>query len=248
MINYFRKRECRKVRELFSEYLNGNLSQSDIERVGCHLARCKECLTEFHSLKETIRLLHKLSPEVTSPPFVISKIDERIPAPKSWVRKLSISTSIILVLALGTWAALLNFGGEQETNLPQSEEPKIEMVAEDSSLEGKEAPLTKVSVVPLAGKEGARPVPVKELIVEEKTFLDHLKPEQGNSVSPYHREIKLGNFILGFGYEEGLSPERREGVPPGRITSLIAHLQEICPCSPLHVPPGQISKALKERR
>jgi hypothetical protein len=248
MINYFRKRECRKVRELLSGYLNGSLSQSDMERVGCHLSRCEECLAEFRSLKETVELLHRLPSEIASPPFFISEADRRIPAPKSWMRKLSVPASIILVLALGAWAALLNFGGEQETNLPQSEEPKVEMVAEDSNLEGKEAPPTKVSVVPLADKEGARPVPVKELVAEKKTSLDHLKPEQGSSVSPYYREIKLGNFILGFGYEGGPPPERREGVSPGRITSLIAHLQEICPCSPLHMPPGQISKALKERR
>jgi hypothetical protein len=248
MISYFKKRECRKVRGLLSRYLNGTLPQADAERVGCHLLRCEECQDEFRSLKETVELLHRLPSEIVSPPFFISEAGRRTSAPASRMRKLSISASIILVLSLGTWAMLSNFAGKEKTSLPQSEEPKLEMVTEGSHPEDKEVLPTKTSVAPLASKEDARLVSVKEVVAEEETSLDQLQPEQASFASPYYQEIKLGNFILGFGYEGGPPLEGKEGVSLGRITSLIAHLQEICPCSPLHMPPGQTSKILNERR
>jgi hypothetical protein len=243
MIDYFRKRECRKVRGLLSGYLNGSLSQSDMERVGCHLSRCEECLAEFRSLKETVELLHRLPSEIASPPFFISQADRRIPAPKRWMRKLSIPASIILVLALGTWAILLSFGGEStDDSFRLEKSPPVGMLTEGSILhpENKETSSPpKVLPTALTEERTESTSAIKELTTKEKSSLHKSGLEESNSGLPFTWEIRLGNCALGFGYvasREGLVAQE----PPQRVVdALIACLKQICPCFPIQALPEE---------
>jgi hypothetical protein len=194
MIDYFRKRECRKVRELLSEYLNGNLSQRDMERVSRHLSRCEGCLTEFHSLKETAELLHELPQEIPSPPFVISEADKRIPIPKSWLRKAFIPAAITSVLVFTTWAIFLNLGREPiEDNLVELEKsPPVGISAEASSLQSEEKKrpsFPMLSTVALAKEENE-----SAAVTEEKVLFHNSSFEEGELDFPYYWKREVENW------------------------------------------------------
>ncbi|MEK6820749.1 MAG: zf-HC2 domain-containing protein, partial [Nanoarchaeota archaeon] len=55
--------ECKEVKEILSEYIDGRCGTGAKESVRTHLLKCKECFQELSKLKDTISMLKDLQPE-----------------------------------------------------------------------------------------------------------------------------------------------------------------------------------------
>ena len=55
--------KCREVVDLLSDYIEGNLSDTEIAAIRKHLEGCANCKTFFDSLKTTVRLTKRIEPE-----------------------------------------------------------------------------------------------------------------------------------------------------------------------------------------
>ena len=75
----FRKKdsECAEVRKASSEYLEGELSDSLLQRIKGHLDQCRPCAAFVNSLSATVRLLSDLG-QKEPPPNLKSNIIQRV--------------------------------------------------------------------------------------------------------------------------------------------------------------------------
>lgn len=74
--------KCRRIQDLFSDYIDQRLSHQDLEDVRAHLKGCKRCSKEYESFRSMIRMLH--TSEKESPPQdFIKKVNQRIDDEKS---------------------------------------------------------------------------------------------------------------------------------------------------------------------
>jgi predicted anti-sigma-YlaC factor YlaD len=64
---------CQEVVDLLSDYLDDELSETEVADIRKHLAGCANCETFFDSLKTTVRLTKKLECEEI-PPAVIDRL------------------------------------------------------------------------------------------------------------------------------------------------------------------------------
>ena len=55
-----RNRECEEIRRLASDYLDGDISEEDRQRILNHLEECEHCPTFFETLRATISSLGSL--------------------------------------------------------------------------------------------------------------------------------------------------------------------------------------------
>lgn len=105
MFRFSKEPLCRKIREMFSEYLDNRLDSEKKRIVEKHLSSCEACSKELESLRMTVRLLHRV-PEVSVPrSFTIA-----VPEPKReavlgssslrWLRPATAVASIVLVVLL----------------------------------------------------------------------------------------------------------------------------------------------------
>jgi len=60
---------CRRYRELFSAYLDGDLDIAKCRRFEDHLGKCEQCAAEFAGFKEVVALTAALPPVQPSPGF-----------------------------------------------------------------------------------------------------------------------------------------------------------------------------------
>lgn len=65
------------ARELFSDYLDGELSGEQGSELEAHLRTCADCQRELDALKQTLGSLGQLAP-VTPPPEFVRKVQQRI--------------------------------------------------------------------------------------------------------------------------------------------------------------------------
>lgn len=70
--------ECRDIRMTASDYVDGGLGKTQVERVGAHLGGCKACQAFVDTLVETIRLLGKMKREEPAPAGLKDAIRVRI--------------------------------------------------------------------------------------------------------------------------------------------------------------------------
>ena len=75
----FRRTEldCTDVRKMSSEYMEGNLSPSLMERFRAHISKCGPCQTFVDSLMSMVGMLTKM-PKMSSPPTLNESIMNRI--------------------------------------------------------------------------------------------------------------------------------------------------------------------------
>lgn len=59
--------ECRKIKNLFIEYINGSLDSKDTRIVDAHLSSCETCGTEVENMKSVLFKLDDISLEEPSP-------------------------------------------------------------------------------------------------------------------------------------------------------------------------------------
>ena len=65
-MRFFRRRRalvCRQAVELMSDYLDGRLASSDLQRLEVHLAGCPHCSEYLAQLRITIDALGRAEPE-----------------------------------------------------------------------------------------------------------------------------------------------------------------------------------------
>ena len=79
MAKIFRRKEidCRRVRDLSSDFLEGGLPPSSRTKIHAHLRVCLSCTAFIKSLASTITMLGKL-PRSKPPPSLKRKIRERV--------------------------------------------------------------------------------------------------------------------------------------------------------------------------
>lgn len=79
ILDLFRKREldCVEVRKLSSEYLEGTLAPSRMQRLRAHLSKCSICQSFVDSLASVMSMLTSL-PRVESPSNLKQSILQRI--------------------------------------------------------------------------------------------------------------------------------------------------------------------------
>jgi len=75
MFLFGRKGRCRRVRGMFSEYLDNRLGDEDRDIVERHVESCGACSEELESLRMTVDLLHRV-PEARVPrPFALREAE-----------------------------------------------------------------------------------------------------------------------------------------------------------------------------
>ena len=70
--------ECRDIRMAASDYIDGDLRETQVERVRAHLGACKACEAFVDTLVETVRLLGTMRHEEPAPAGLKNAIRIRI--------------------------------------------------------------------------------------------------------------------------------------------------------------------------
>jgi len=69
--------KCEEYRELFSDFIDGELSENQIEDFKNHLKSCKACREELEKFRQSQTLL-KLLPKKEAPPELWEMIETRV--------------------------------------------------------------------------------------------------------------------------------------------------------------------------
>ena len=71
---------CRELVRLVTDYLEGALSKTDVDRFDAHLSKCDACTTYLAQVRETIRITGVLTEESLAP----EARDELLAAFRTW--------------------------------------------------------------------------------------------------------------------------------------------------------------------
>jgi hypothetical protein len=100
--------ECLRVKELLSDYLDGNLDTQSVAQLEMHLSGCPGCRQQLDALRALVSELNQLEP-VKPPHDFLDQIYERL-EPRSWldtiVKKLFFPLRIKIPLELATAAVM----------------------------------------------------------------------------------------------------------------------------------------------
>lgn len=115
--------KCEENLNLLEEYLDGELSGEEQERVGEHLITCARCADEFAALTAEQEMFARYDREIEVSPAMWNRIEEQIvPVNESsygWWMK--IAALVILTVGLGSVYLLKK---EKEPNKPIAKEPE----------------------------------------------------------------------------------------------------------------------------
>ena len=70
--------DCRNIRMAASDYIDGDLRETRVERVRAHLGGCESCRAFVDSLVETVRLLGTLKRDQPTPAGLTDTVRARI--------------------------------------------------------------------------------------------------------------------------------------------------------------------------
>ena len=70
--------ECRDIRMAASDYIDGDLADTKVERVRAHLGGCQACQAFVDTLVETVRLLGTMKRDERAPAGLTDTIRARI--------------------------------------------------------------------------------------------------------------------------------------------------------------------------
>lgn len=146
--------KCEEIKELLSEYVDGELSAADAASVEEHLAGCEACRAELEALRQTAALVRSL-PRADAPQGLARHVTESVgkqmvgrkrAAILRWTGVggwLAAAAALILVIQLVPWEGPLDPGA-----LP---EPKIAALAADNEEAG------KADALPIPDEKDQRP-------------------------------------------------------------------------------------------
>ena len=114
----FRKDGCGRTKQRLSAYLDRQLSPGDLHRMELHLAGCRGCQEELHSLEATVALLHRLPQVAPSRSFRIAGAEpSRRWTPVPVLRLATAGAAMLLVMAFT--ADLTNFFDASQSPIVQ---------------------------------------------------------------------------------------------------------------------------------
>ena len=80
-LDFFMRRQehngCAKIRELLSDFLDNDLSESDLDEVERHLSECEPCAAFMDTLRATVALL-RASARNEAPPGFRDRVREHL--------------------------------------------------------------------------------------------------------------------------------------------------------------------------
>ncbi|WP_202081284.1 zf-HC2 domain-containing protein [Caldalkalibacillus salinus] len=115
---------CQDAKKLIHEYLDGDLSQAEIEQLHQHIDQCPECREDMRSLEQTVTLLQGHSDsKVEAPVNFVDNVMTRLPQKdtkhqlKSWVKghPFIVAATLFLVLMSSSLFSIWSNGSEQLT-------------------------------------------------------------------------------------------------------------------------------------
>jgi hypothetical protein len=113
-----RKDDCGRTKQRLSAYLDRRLSPEDQRRVEQHLADCRGCQEELHSLEATVALLHRLPQVSPSRSFRIARTEpSRRWTPVPALRLATVGAAMLLIMAFT--ADLTNFFDASQSPIDQ---------------------------------------------------------------------------------------------------------------------------------
>ncbi|MFH1732635.1 MAG: zf-HC2 domain-containing protein, partial [Planctomycetota bacterium] len=131
--------KCEEIKELLSEYVDGELPAADAASVGQHLAGCDACRAEFEALRQTAALVRSL-PRADAPEGLTRAVTESVGKQMVGRRRaavlrwtgvggwLAAAAALIIVIRLVPWEGPLDPGARTE--------PKIAAPAADDEEAG----------------------------------------------------------------------------------------------------------------
>jgi len=82
-----RKRECRRVRDKLSEYIDDRLGIDERDSAESHLESCDACSQELEALRMTVHLLNQVPVVPVPRSFAIRETEtgrEQVPGSRGW--------------------------------------------------------------------------------------------------------------------------------------------------------------------
>ncbi len=140
---------CRRIHELLSAYIDGELSAEETFKIQAHLDRCGCCCTELESLRQTKRLLGELArqrPRAELEYLLVieaRRAQNRPPSPLDGLRRLAdtpirprtaLATAALSLAAL--WAATSQIGGPAEEPVGRTVVGQVPIYNEHGTLVG----------------------------------------------------------------------------------------------------------------
>jgi anti-sigma factor RsiW len=92
----FQKKECDKMREMLSPYIDGELAPDGLLIVESHIKSCKACREEYDSLRKTVGLLRHMPDVESKRSFTIGETERRTMNGK--LKALYTATALVAVL------------------------------------------------------------------------------------------------------------------------------------------------------
>ncbi len=191
------KKDCRKIQELFSSYLDGQLETVERDAVRFHIEICPSCRYELQSMRITKELLHRM-PVVPAPrSFTLAEAPKQhvtisFSLPNldlNWLRMATAAAAVIFALLM-----IVDFSG---------------VLSEDSTqtavIESPTSAPAEVAGVPTP----AEPIASATAGAANPDSWDAVQPEPGSDPTP----TMIGNNVDTVGPSNGNQPEE---VPEAR--------------------------------
>jgi len=96
-----RKRECHRIREMFSPYLDDCLTSLERDAVQFHIEICEDCEWELRSLGATVQLLRRMPAASAPRSFTLAEAPARrdgVPFALPGMKRLRLATTLAVVL------------------------------------------------------------------------------------------------------------------------------------------------------
>ncbi len=171
----------RRLRDLLSAYVDGEVAESDRRRVEAHLESCDACRTELEELRATVSLLRRM-PELAVPrSFALTPehaVAQRPVMPGGWTLRLAASGAALILVGLIA-ADLLGAGIEQL--------PSTAVLERASTVEVEQEVVKEVPVERQAIQEAAAEV---EMAVEAEKIVTVEAAAEVETVVEVVREVE----------------------------------------------------------
>jgi hypothetical protein len=158
-------KECREIRELLSQLVDGEIPVDLRAKVDRHLSVCPSCRSAFNELKQTVALLRGLEP-VQPPPWLEGRIMTRVREEAgfrhpvlnrlfgSLRRNLPLQAAALIVLCVTGYYLARMTSPEVELNAPMQESPKETSVERQTPAAAPSPPAEKTLPTETPGGKG----------------------------------------------------------------------------------------------
>ena len=123
--------ECRDVKKLLSEYIDGVLAEGQVPVVKQHLLTCRDCKETYKSMNRLIELMHDMDP-VAEPADFRANVRARLERRPSLIGRFrSLVSPPMVKVPLGVAAALIVAFAVTQMPGPDKQTPRDMAVSEE---------------------------------------------------------------------------------------------------------------------